>query len=78
MGREQHVGLGESYRTCSECGGDCEPVPSAVDGLGVRVAFVCPAHGVHGVLDPFDDRRSTGTGVSVEDPGDALTCNELD
>lgn len=48
--------MSEGYRTCSVCGGDCEPEPSAIDGLGVRVAFVCPSHGVHSILDPFEDR----------------------
>lgn len=47
----------EEYRTCSECGGNCEPEPSAVDGLGVRIAFVCPEHGAQSMLDPFSDQR---------------------
>lgn len=47
----------ESYRTCSTCGGDCEPEPSAVDGLGVRIAFVCPEHGPQSMIDPFQDHR---------------------
>lgn len=48
----------QSYRTCSECGGDCYPDLSAgVDGTGVRIAFVCPEHGVHSVVDPFEEER---------------------
>lgn len=47
----------ESYRTCSVCGGDCEPDPMAEDGLGVRIAFVCPQHGVQTLVDPFEDLR---------------------
>lgn len=48
----------ESYRTCSECGGDCYPDTSAgADGLGVRIAFVCLEHGVHSVIDPFEMER---------------------
>lgn len=45
------------YRICSVCGGDCEPDPSATDGLGVRVVFVCSEHGPQSVVDPFDDLR---------------------
>lgn len=46
----------QSYRTCSECGRDCHPDPSAgADGLGVRIAFVCLEHGIHSVVDPFAD-----------------------
>lgn len=44
----------EAYRTCSTCGGDCEPDNSlSVDGTGVRIAFVCAEHGVQSVVDPF-------------------------
>lgn len=55
----------ESYRTCSECGGDCEPEPSGADGHGVRIMWVCPQHGVHSIVDPFahlreQDRRERG------------------
>ncbi len=55
----------ESYRTCSECGGDCEPEPSGSDGLGVRIMWVCPQHGVHSAVDPLEhlreqDRRGQG------------------
>lgn len=46
----------EAYRTCTECGGDCEPEPVPTDA-GMRIAFSCPAHGVHAVIDPFDDLR---------------------
>jgi len=47
----------EVYRTCAECGRDCEPVPFPVEGLGMRISFVCPLHGVHSVVDPFEGRR---------------------
>jgi hypothetical protein len=47
----------ESYRTCSVCGGDCEPEPMAEDGLGVRIMWICPEHGAHSVVDPFEDLR---------------------
>lgn len=57
-GVEVRVPTDDSYRTCSECGGDCYPDPSAgADGIGVRIAFVCPEHGVHSVVDPFEDKR---------------------
>lgn len=48
---------GEGYRTCSECGGDCIPEPSGTDELGARFVFVCPEHGVHSVVDPFEGTR---------------------
>lgn len=48
----------QGCRTCSECGGDCYPEPSAgADGLGVRIAFICPEHGVHSVVDLFEEER---------------------
>lgn len=48
----------ENYRTCAECGGDCEPDPSlSADGTGARIAFVCPEHGVQSIIDPFADMR---------------------
>lgn len=50
----------ESYRTCSECGGDCEPEPSGADSHGVRIMWVCPQHGVHSVVDPFERLREEG------------------
>lgn len=56
-GLEIRVPRDEGYRTCAECGGDCMPDPSAVDGLGVRIAWVCPNHGVHSIVDPFEDLR---------------------
>ena len=45
------------YRTCLVCGGDCAPEPGGADGHGVRIMFVCPDHGVHSVVDPFEDKR---------------------
>lgn len=47
----------ESHRTCSICGGDCEPEPSAIEGLGARFIFTCPQHGVQSIWDPFSDLR---------------------
>lgn len=48
----------ESYRTCAECGRDCEPEPfGAGEGQGIRIAFACPEHGVHSIVDPFEDTR---------------------
>ncbi|OIU87702.1 hypothetical protein [Microbacterium sp. AR7-10] len=48
----------QGYRTCSECGGDCEPDPSiSVEGQGARIAFVCPDHGVQSIVDPFEEQR---------------------
>lgn len=48
----------ESYRICAECGQDCEPDTSVgADGFGVRITWVCPEHGVHSVVDPFEDLR---------------------
>lgn len=45
------------YRTCPECDGDCTPEPSGSDGHGIRIMFVCPRHGAHSVVDPFEDMR---------------------
>jgi hypothetical protein len=45
------------YRTCPQCGRDCEPVPFAVEGKGARVSMICPLHGVHAVIDPFEGSR---------------------
>lgn len=48
----------DDYRTCSECGAECSPDPAAGgDGIGARIAFVCPAHGVNAIVDPFEDFR---------------------
>lgn len=47
----------QSYRTCPVCGADCVPEASGADGLGARIAFVCPEHGVHSVIDPFEEDR---------------------
>jgi len=44
------------YRICSRCGADCQPEPLEADD-GFRIAFVCPQHGVHSVVDPFEDKR---------------------
>ena len=47
----------EAYRTCPECGEDCEPEPFELPGAGIRIAFRCPPHGVHTVVDPFEGHR---------------------
>ena len=57
----------EQYRTCAQpvvlpdgeqsvCGRDCVPEPMASEH-GIRVAFSCPEHGVHSVVDPFEGSR---------------------
>lgn len=43
------------YRTCSECGRDCPPEPLQHE-QGFRIVFMCPEHGVHTVVDPFEGR----------------------
>lgn len=44
------------YRTCAECGADCEPQPfEAGAGGGIAVAFVCRQCGLHSVVQPFRD-----------------------
>lgn len=45
------------YRTCSVCGADCEPEHLNGGEHGIRIAFVCAAHGVHSFIDPFEGRR---------------------
>lgn len=47
----------EQYRTCQECGRDCVPEHAGSDGMGARIAFVCPEHGLHSVVDPFEHLR---------------------
>lgn len=47
----------ESYRTCSECGSDCEPGITISDHAGARIAFVRREHGAQSVVDPFQDVR---------------------
>ena len=46
----------EEYRSCAQCGAGCPPEPFETDG-GFRIAFVCAKHGVHSVVDPFEDKR---------------------
>lgn len=43
----------EEYRTCPECGSHCDLEPFDVSDQ-LRVAFSCPLHGVHTVVDPFE------------------------
>ncbi|WP_324701301.1 hypothetical protein [Micrococcus sp. HOU01] len=47
----------DEYRTCAECGGDCLREPGGADGLGMRIMFVCPEHGVQNIVDPFEEQR---------------------
>lgn len=47
----------ERYRTCSVCGGDCDPEPSVIEGFGARIMFSCPEHGAQSLVDPFSDLR---------------------
>lgn len=52
------VPINDGYRTCSACGGDCEPdIGFGSDEHGARIAFVCPEHGVQSLVDPFHDHR---------------------
>lgn len=46
----------EQYRTCAECGADCPPEPFETNS-GIQIAFSCPEHGVHTVVDPFEGSR---------------------
>lgn len=43
--------------TGEERSGDCVPELTARDGLGVRIVFVCPEHGLHSIVDPFEGKR---------------------
>ncbi|UOR02391.1 hypothetical protein MUN77_03485 [Leucobacter allii] len=47
----------DGYRTCSVCGGDCVPEAAGADLIGARIAFVCPEHGLHRLIDPFEHLR---------------------
>ena len=47
----------EGYRTCSVCGGDCEPEIASDADKGARFLWVCPQHGVHTITDPFEKYR---------------------
>jgi hypothetical protein len=49
--------LDDSYRTCEVCGSDCEPEPFTIEGGGVRISFICREHGIHSVIDPFEEHR---------------------
>lgn len=52
------VPANDGYRTCSVCGGDCEPDPGfGSDEHGARIAFVCLEHGVQSLVDPFEGER---------------------
>lgn len=43
-----------SSRICPQCGAEGIPEPLQADD-GFRIAFVCPAHGVQAIVDPFED-----------------------
>ena len=47
----------DDYRTCSTCGGDCLPEPVGADQIGARIAFICPLHGRHRIIAPFEHLR---------------------
>ncbi|WP_437583337.1 hypothetical protein ACSAGD_13760 [Paramicrobacterium sp. CJ85] len=52
------VPVSDDYRTCSVCGGDCEPdIGFGSDEHGVRIGFVCSEHGVQSLVDPFEHAR---------------------
>lgn len=61
--QRMHIRIGdgtgnEDYRTCAECGCDCEPeIIDGGEGVGIRVALSCAEHGLHGVTDPFEGMR---------------------
>lgn len=50
------AGGDDDYRSCAECGRDCEPEPFTSDE-GIRISFACAIHGVHTVVDPFEHKR---------------------
>lgn len=56
-GMEIRIAKGKDYRTCTECGGECYPDSAGADGIGARIAWICPEHGVHSIVDPFEDKR---------------------
>ena len=47
----------QRYRTCSQCNGDYEPEPVPTSPC-MKIAFSCPAHGVHSLIDPFEGCHS--------------------
>ncbi|WP_281873184.1 hypothetical protein [Brachybacterium paraconglomeratum] len=51
------VPIDDGYPTCSQCGGDCEPDPGAGGGIGTRIEFISPIHGVNAAVDPSEDQR---------------------
>ena len=56
-GLKIRVPKNDDYRTCTVCGGDCVPEDATTDGLGARIVFVCPEHGLQGIIDPFAESR---------------------
>ena len=52
------VPVDDSYRTCTQCGGDCEPdIGFGSDEHGARIAFVCREHGIQSLINQFEGRR---------------------
>lgn len=45
------------HRTCSSCGEDCVPEALVDCTYGARIAFVCAAHGVHSIVEPFAEHQ---------------------
>lgn len=36
---------------------DCAPESVGADGMGLRIVFVCPDHGLQSTFDPFEGHR---------------------
>lgn len=53
---DMEVASDESYRTCSQCGSDCDPDPFVTDE-GIQIAFICATCGIDSVVDPFRTAR---------------------
>lgn len=51
---ETHAEAQPSSWICPQCGAEGMPEPLQVDDR-FRIAFVCPAHGVQAIMDPFED-----------------------
>lgn len=46
-----------SYRWCAQCGAECHPDPTSIEGIGMRIAFVCADHGINVLVNPFEGQR---------------------
>jgi len=51
----------DDYRTCNMCGADAPP-EHFDDGEQLRLAFVCPEHGIQSIVSPFQDGHPNPTG----------------